>query len=102
MLRLNKALILLSALLLMATAAAAASGDNSELRTPSAENECMQAEEANCTTAPEPLADDELAELSQRDEQPGDEVTGGALSNENLTYVVIALAAAVIVLIAAS
>lgn len=48
----------------------------------------------------QPLNDQELAELAKRAQQPGPEVTGGALSNEHLTYIVIALAAAVIVLIA--
>lgn len=42
----------------------------------------------------------ESAELSARAEEPGSDVVGGALSNTELTYIVIALAAAVIVLIA--
>lgn len=42
----------------------------------------------------------ELAQLEARDEEPGDEVVGGALSNEHLTYIVIALATAIIVLLA--
>jgi hypothetical protein len=46
------------------------------------------------------LTADELSELSARAEEPGPEVVGGSLSNEHLTYIVIALAAAVIVLIA--
>ncbi len=46
------------------------------------------------------LDENELADLSARAEKPGPEVSGGALSNEHLTYIVIALAAAVIVLIA--
>ena len=50
--------------------------------------------------SPELLSEAELAELSQRAEAPGPEVVGGALSNEHLTYIVIAIAAAVIVLIA--
>jgi hypothetical protein len=41
-----------------------------------------------------------LEELSRRAEDPGPDVVGGALSNEHLTYIIIALAAAVIVLIA--
>ncbi|MEP7365529.1 MAG: hypothetical protein ABI972_19925 [Acidobacteriota bacterium] len=52
------------------------------------------------TPAPQPLTEDEANELRQRDEQPGKEVAGGALSNLHLTYIVIALAAAVVVLIA--
>lgn len=46
-----------------------------------------------------PLDDGELAALAALDEQPGDEVIGGALSNEHLTYIAIALAAAVLVLV---
>ena len=52
------------------------------------------------TGSPELLSADELSELSARAEEPGPEVVGGSLSNEHLTYIVIALAAAVIVLIA--
>jgi hypothetical protein len=50
--------------------------------------------------APAPLEPNELANLEQRAEEPGPDVAGGALSNLHLTYIVIALAAAVIVLIA--
>lgn len=46
------------------------------------------------------LAEEEIAKLAVRAEEPGKEVVGGALSREHLTYAVIALAAAVIVLIA--
>lgn len=42
----------------------------------------------------------EVADLAARAEEPGQEVTGGALSNEHLTYIVIALAVAVIILVA--
>lgn len=45
------------------------------------------------------LDDDEIAALSQRNQNPGPEVRGGALSNEHLTYIVIALAAIVLVLV---
>ena len=45
------------------------------------------------------LDDDEIAALSQRSQNPGPEVRGGALSNEHLTYIVIDLAAIVLVLI---
>lgn len=55
---------------------------------------------ADAAAAPQTLGDEELAELSERAEDPGENVVGGALSNEHLTYIVIALAAAVIVLIA--
>jgi hypothetical protein len=47
----------------------------------------------------EVLTEEESAALAKRQEQPGPEVTGGALSNQTLTYIVIALAAAVLVLV---
>lgn len=48
-----------------------------------------------------PLLDEwELASLTARAEEPADDVAGGSLTNQQLTYIVIALAAAVIVLIA--
>lgn len=52
-------------------------------------------------TAPNPqaLSPEEQQALSQRAEEPGPQVVGGALTAQQLTYVVIALAAAVIVLI---
>jgi len=45
------------------------------------------------------LTDDELAGLSARAIQIENDVTAGALTNQQLTYIVIALATAVIVLI---
>ena len=45
------------------------------------------------------LDKDEIAVLSQRNQNSGPEVRGGALSNEHLTYIVIALAAIVLVLV---
>jgi len=45
------------------------------------------------------LSDQELATLADQIEELDKEVKAGALSNEHLTYIVIALAAAVIVLI---
>ena len=45
------------------------------------------------------LDEEEIATLSQRNQNPGPEVRGGALSNEHLTYIVIALAAIVLVLV---
>jgi len=48
---------------------------------------------------PQFLDEEELAALSQRNQNPGPEVRGGALSNEHLTYIVIALAAIVLVLV---
>jgi len=46
------------------------------------------------------LSDEELAQLAARAEKAEKDFTAGSLSNEHLTYIVIALAAAVIVLIA--
>ena len=48
---------------------------------------------------PERLDQRELTKLEAREEQPGPEVAGGALTTQQLTYIVIALAAAVIVLV---
>jgi hypothetical protein len=48
---------------------------------------------------PQPLTEEESAKLAERAKEPGPEVAGGALSNLHLTYIVIALAAAVIVLV---
>jgi hypothetical protein len=56
--------------------------------------------EADAQETPQLLTGEEAADLSQRAEEPGKEVAGGALSNLHLTYIVIALAAAVIVLVA--
>jgi len=49
--------------------------------------------------SPQLLDTQEIADLSQRAEEPSREVTGGELSNKHLTYIVIALAAAVFVLV---
>ena len=57
------------------------------------------APEAQLLTEAQLLNDEEIAELSQRNQDPGPEVRGGALSNEHLTYIVIALAAIVLVLV---
>ena len=46
------------------------------------------------------LDGEELAQLAVLAEEPGQDVVGGALNNQQLTYIVIALAAAVVVLIA--
>lgn len=46
------------------------------------------------------LSDDELARLSARADQAQKDFAAGALTNEQLTYIIIALATAVIILIA--
>jgi hypothetical protein len=45
------------------------------------------------------LDDDELARLAARAEQVDRDIAGGALTNQQLTYIVIALATAVIILV---
>ena len=60
----------------------------------------VQSTRESVKPAAQPLNDTDAEELAQREEKPGKEVKGGALSNEHLTYIVIALAAAVLVLIA--
>jgi hypothetical protein len=45
------------------------------------------------------LTPEEEKALAQQDEEPAREVAGGALSNLHLTYIVIALSAAVLVLV---
>lgn len=61
--------------------------------------EMSSAKEAAAPGAPQPLSQEEDASLSARAEEPGPEVSGGALSNLHLTYVVIALAAILLVLL---
>lgn len=64
-----------------------------------------RAEQAPSTTAKpaarqaELLSPEEEKTLAQKDEEPAREVAGGALSNLHLTYIVIALSAAVLVLV---
>lgn len=57
------------------------------------------ASEAQLAAEAQLLDEEEIATLSQRNQNPGPEVRGGALSNEHLTYIVIALAAIVLVLV---
>lgn len=73
------------------------------VQTESTEGRALAPQEASLegsAAVPQPLTDEEATELSARAEDPGPEVAGGALSNEHLTYIVIALAAMVLVLIA--
>ena len=58
-----------------------------------------QAPSPMAANGPELLTQEEEQALGQRSEEPGREVAGGALSTQQLTYIVIALAAAVLVLI---
>ena len=51
------------------------------------------------TGSPAALSQEEESSLSARAEEPGPEVSGGALSNLHLTYAVIALAAILLVLL---
>jgi len=51
------------------------------------------------TPSPATLSQEEESSLTARSEEPGPEVSGGALSNLHLTYAVIALAAIVLVLL---
>ena len=55
--------------------------------------------EAPAPAAPEPLTAEEEQALAAHSEEPGEDVAGGALSNLHLTYIVIALAAAVLVMV---
>ncbi len=77
--------------------------DRSEPPAPAAESQAAktatQAEPAAKPASPQPLSREEAASLSARAEQPSPEVAGGALSNLHLTYIVIALAAILLVLL---
>ena len=85
-------LSLLAVLILMPT--------NGLAKAPVPESAELQVEQAETVEpAGESLDNEELERLQAMDEEPEPEVVGGALSNENLTYVVIALAAAVLVLV---
>lgn len=66
---------------------------------PSAEASQPPAQEAAAPGSPQPLSPEEDSSLSARAEEPGPEVSGGALSNLHLTYAVIALAAIILVLL---
>jgi preprotein translocase subunit SecF len=89
---------LLAPAVLAAGASALETGGESAPAAGSAQQAAVTEEQA--PEAAQALSEDEAAELSARAEEPARDVVGGALSNTHLTYVVIALAAAVIVLIA--
>jgi hypothetical protein len=102
---LSKLLVVVLCLLLVAPVGRAAEATGSSpgnAESPAAPEPAAVTSATASTSAnsPELLTTDEVSELSARAEEPGPEVVGGALSNEHLTYIVIALAAAVIVLIA--
>jgi hypothetical protein len=62
-------------------------------------NSAHSAKALPANAAPQALSEEEQQALQQRDETPASHVAGGALSNQTLTYIVIALAAAVLVLV---
>jgi hypothetical protein len=88
------------ALSLALLAPAAMPFDRTPPRTQAPDPAAAAAARTPASRAPQALGPEEAAELAQRAEEPGPEVAGGALSNEHLTYIVIALGAAVLVLIA--
>ena len=59
----------------------------------------MPADSTKVEQAVSSLSDEELARLAQRTQKIQEDFVAGALSNEHLTYIVIALAAAVLVLV---
>lgn len=67
-----------------------------ESQTAAAQTEAADAAEL---TSPQVLSQEEEASLSARAEDPGPDVSGGALSTLQLTYAVIALGAIVLVLL---
>jgi len=67
--------------------------------TSSAKEAATESAVAAAPSSPQPLSQEEDASLTARAEEPGPEVSGGALSNLHLTYVVIALSAILLVLL---
>ena len=70
-----------------------------EARQPAQAKAVQQTTSAAAPSEPQPLTAEEEQSLSERNQEPGREVSGGALTTQQLTYIVIALAAAVLVLI---
>ncbi len=98
-----KAMVLVLCLCLLTPAGIAADKNGtptSATAAPAVEGEQAAASDRPVSNSARELSQEEAAELSARAEEPGPDVAGGALSNLHLTYIVIALAAAVIVLIA--
>jgi hypothetical protein len=65
-----------------------------------AQDKSTPASTTSPASSPELLTPDEAQSLAERSVEPPREVSGGSLTTQQLTYVVIALAAAVLVLIA--
>ena len=95
----SKIPVIMLCLCLLATVGRAAEGTASEA-TRGEVDKVTSAPNRSGSAIAEPLSPQEFQELSRRAEKPGPGVVGGSLSNQNLTYIVIALAVAVIVLIA--
>jgi hypothetical protein len=95
----SRTLALILCLCLLTPVGSAASSERTEPARESGRQAASTAE-APAPEAPQTLSAEEAEELSVRAEEPGTDVVGGALTNTHLTYIVIALAAAVIVLIA--
>lgn len=99
----SKALACLLCFILLAPIAAAAppaGQPGQQAQQAQQSQQTAQAQDDSNRKAPQPLTEEERNQLAKQSEEPGKEVAGGALSNQMLTYVVIAIAAAVIVLIA--
>jgi len=86
-------------LCLLTTVGRAAEGTDGEAAPRRESASAVSAPDRSSSVIAQPLTSQELQELSKRAEKPGPDVVGGALSNEHLTYIVIALAAAVLVLV---
>jgi len=93
---LSKIPVILLCLILLAPAGTAAERTGRAI--PAGESTTSLANGAS-PDSPQLLTDEELTELSARAKEPGPAVVGGALSNLHLTYIVIALATAVIILV---
>jgi len=77
-------------------------GGSAMAQTPSttnSESATAPAPESVQDRKPAPLTPEEAKSLAERNEEPPREVAGGSLNNQQLTYIVIALAAAVLVLV---
>ena len=73
--------------------------DNAETELQDGTPPTVDAPAQRASDSPQLLEDDEIDRLDQRNGEPDQTIAGGALSNLHLTYIVIALAAAVLVLV---